>query len=95
VVPRAELKAAVTTITGMVPPDTDDDGDWRAELVRRIVTVSGFVKILTLVSGSGQACTAATGTIKRAVGIPVASLSTGAGGGRRRLRAVRGQDCDG
>jgi Domain of unknown function (DUF4158)/Tn3 transposase DDE domain len=48
VVPRAELAAAVSTITGLVPPpDADDDGDWRAELARRIVTVSGFVKILT------------------------------------------------
>jgi len=33
VVPRAELAAAVNTITGLVPtPDADDDGDWRAEL---------------------------------------------------------------
>lgn len=47
VVPRAELRAAVTTITGMVlPPDADDDGDWQAELGRRIVTVSGFLKML-------------------------------------------------
>ena len=55
VVPRAELKAAVATITGMVPPPAPmPTRDWRAELARRIVTVSGFVKILTEVIEFGS-----------------------------------------
>jgi TnpA family transposase len=49
VVSRAELRAAVATVTDMVPPPGAEAEDWRGELVRRIGTVSGFVKVLTQV----------------------------------------------
>lgn len=51
IVPRAELRAALQTANDMVPPpgaEADAD-DWRAELVGRFATVSGFVKQLTAV----------------------------------------------
>jgi len=48
VVPRDELRAAVGVIAELAPPlGTDDAGAWRAELSRRIVSVSGFLKVLT------------------------------------------------
>ncbi|GAA3074619.1 hypothetical protein GCM10017600_27370 [Streptosporangium carneum] len=34
-------------MASLVPPDADDDGDWRAEMAQRYPTASGFVKILT------------------------------------------------
>jgi TnpA family transposase len=66
VVSRADLRAAVATVTEMVPPpgaETEAD-DWRAELVGRFSTVSGFVKLLTPViefgaNAEGQAVLAA------------------------------------
>jgi hypothetical protein len=54
VISRRELRDAVETVTGMVPPlDADDDGPMRALLAARIATVSGFVKILTEVIAFG------------------------------------------
>jgi hypothetical protein len=48
VVSRAELAAAVVVVTDMIPAlDADDDGGMRAELARRIVMVSGFLKTMT------------------------------------------------
>ena len=42
------LRAAVGIIAELAPPlGTDDAGAWRAELSRRIVSVSGFLKVLT------------------------------------------------
>jgi Tn3 transposase DDE domain len=46
--PRAQVRTAAATVSGMVPPpEAIPDGDWRAELAKRIAAVSGFVKILT------------------------------------------------
>jgi TnpA family transposase len=48
VISRAELREAVAAVTDMVPPpDADVDGEMRAKLAARIVTVSGFLKMLT------------------------------------------------
>ena len=48
VISRAELRDAVAAVTDMVPPpDADADGEIRAKLATRIVTVSGFLKVLT------------------------------------------------
>ncbi len=48
VVPRDELRAAMGVIAELAPPlGTDDAGGWRAELTRRIVSVSGFLEVLT------------------------------------------------
>ena len=50
VVSRPELRAAVDAVTDMVPPPgSDDDGEMRARLAERIVTVTRFLKILTKV----------------------------------------------
>ena len=47
VISRAELRAAVATVNEMVPPGTEAGADdWRAGLVGRFTTVSGFVKLL-------------------------------------------------
>jgi len=47
-IPRAELRAAAATVTGMLPPpEAVPEGDWRAELARRTATVTGFCKMLT------------------------------------------------
>jgi hypothetical protein len=44
----------VGVIAELAPPlGTDDAGEWRAELTRRIVSVSGFLKMLTDVIGFG------------------------------------------
>ncbi|MGH3190136.1 MAG: Tn3 family transposase, partial [Streptosporangiaceae bacterium] len=51
VVSRTELRAAVATVSELVPPpgaEAEAD-DWRAELVGRFATVSGFVKQLAKV----------------------------------------------
>jgi len=54
VVPRSELRDAVATVTGLVPPpEAEDDGGWRAEMCGRYAMVSAFVKILTEVIESG------------------------------------------
>jgi len=52
---REELRAAVATVTEMVPPpDAEGDAeDWRAGLAGRITTVSGFVKMFTAVIAFG------------------------------------------
>ena len=47
VVSRAELRAALALVNDSVPrPDAEDSDDWRAELLGRYQTVSGFLKIL-------------------------------------------------
>lgn len=47
VVSRAELRAAVETITDTLPPPgADPDGEWRAALVERYAVVRGFVPLL-------------------------------------------------
>jgi Domain of unknown function (DUF4158) len=47
VVSRAELRAALVLVNDTVPPaDAADPDDWRAELVGRYTTVSGFLKML-------------------------------------------------
>lgn len=48
VVSRAELRAAVASVTDVLPPpDADPDGEWRAALVQRFPAVRGFVPLLT------------------------------------------------
>jgi hypothetical protein len=47
-VPRAEVRAAVITGTGVLPPpEAVPEGDWRVELAKKTATVVGFVKMLT------------------------------------------------
>jgi hypothetical protein len=47
-IPRAQVRTAAATVSGMVPPpEAIPEGDWRAELAKRIAAVSGFVKMLT------------------------------------------------
>jgi hypothetical protein len=47
VVSRAELRAALVLVNESVPPaDAEDPDDWRAELLGRYPTVSGFLKLL-------------------------------------------------
>jgi len=47
VVSRAELRAALALVSDSVPPpDAEDPDDWRAELLSRYPTVSGFLKML-------------------------------------------------
>jgi len=53
VISREELRAAVTTVTEMVPPPDAEGEDWRAGLAGRITTVSGFVKMFTAVIAFG------------------------------------------
>ena len=51
VVSRAELRAALVLVTENVPPaDAADPDDWRAELLGRYSTVSGFLKLLPVVT---------------------------------------------
>ena len=46
--PRAEVRAAVDTVTGMLPPpEALPEPDWRAELARKTATVVGLCKMLT------------------------------------------------
>lgn len=48
VISRTELRDVVAAVTDMVaPPDADEDGEMRARLAARIVTVSGLLKVLT------------------------------------------------
>jgi hypothetical protein len=54
VVSRGELRAAVATITELVPADVDDDGVKRAQLATRIATVTGFLKTLARVIEFGS-----------------------------------------
>jgi hypothetical protein len=46
VAPRERLAAAVDTIEEWAPDDEDDDGLWRAELVKRFGMVRGFLELL-------------------------------------------------
>ena len=47
-IPRAQVRTAAAAVCGMVPPpEAIPEGDWRAELAKRIAAVSGFVKMLT------------------------------------------------
>ena len=47
-IPRAEVRAAVDTVTGMLPPpEALPERDWRAELARKTATVVGLCKMLT------------------------------------------------
>lgn len=47
VVSRAELRAAVASVTEVTPPpDADPDGDWRAQMLEHYPTVRGFVPLL-------------------------------------------------
>lgn len=46
--PREQVRAAVATVTGMVPPpEAVPDGDWRAELAKKASTVVGLCRMLT------------------------------------------------
>jgi TnpA family transposase len=46
--PRAEVRAAVDTVTGMLPPpEALPEPDWRAELARKTATVVGLCRMLT------------------------------------------------
>ena len=54
VVPRRELADAVAAVTDIAPPpDADPDGEWRAELTKRIATVRGFLPLLCEVIAFG------------------------------------------
>jgi hypothetical protein len=47
-IPRAEVRAAVDTVTGMLPPpEALPEPGWRAELARKTATVVGLCKMLT------------------------------------------------
>lgn len=47
-IPRTEVRSAVATVTGMLPPpEAVPEGDWRAELADKTATVVGFAKMLT------------------------------------------------
>src|SRR5712692_5670915 len=47
-IPRAEVRAAVDTVTGMLPPpEALPEPDWRAELARKTHAVVGLCKMLT------------------------------------------------
>lgn len=46
VVGREELAAAVTTVQELAPPEDDDAGGWRAELVKRYAVVRPFLLLL-------------------------------------------------
>ncbi|MGB7981593.1 MAG: Tn3 family transposase [Candidatus Nanopelagicales bacterium] len=47
VVPRADLRASVATVTGMVPPpDADLDGQWRVALSKRYPLVRRFLPLM-------------------------------------------------
>ncbi|GAA5065178.1 TnpA family transposase [Thermocatellispora tengchongensis] len=47
VISRADLRAALVLVNESVPPaDAADPDDWRAELLGRYTTVSGFLKVL-------------------------------------------------
>ncbi len=60
VVSRAELRAAVASLTEVLPPpDADPDGEWRAALVERFASVRGFVPLLCEVIEFGATAEAA------------------------------------
>jgi TnpA family transposase len=60
VVPRSDLQAAIAAVAEIVPPtDSDNDGEMRAGLARRILVVSGFLKSLTEVIEFGATAEAA------------------------------------
>src|SRR5260370_1182226 len=47
-IPRAEVRAAVDTVTGMLPPpEALPEPDWRAELAKKTHAVVGLCKMLT------------------------------------------------
>jgi hypothetical protein len=47
-IPRAEVRAAVDTVTGMLPPpEALPEPDWRAELAKKTHAVAGMCKMLT------------------------------------------------
>jgi hypothetical protein len=47
-IPRAEVRAAVDTVTGMLPPpEALPKPDWRAELAKKTHAVAGLCKMLT------------------------------------------------
>ena len=47
IISRDELRAALELVNENVPPaDAADPDDWRAELLGRYTTVSGFLKLL-------------------------------------------------
>src|SRR6266568_3918019 len=47
-IPRAEVRAAVDTVTGMLPPpEALPEPDWRAELAKKTHAVAGLCKMLT------------------------------------------------
>ena len=77
VVPRADLRAAVATVTGMVaPPDAEDDGGWRAEMATKYQVVSGMVKMLTEViefgaNAEGERVLAAMAGLPGVLALPV------------------------
>jgi hypothetical protein len=52
-IPRAEVRAAVDTVTGMLPPPEALPGpDWRAELAKTTHAVVGLCKMLTATFGA-------------------------------------------
>lgn len=54
VISRADLRAALVLVNDSVlPADAADPDDWRAELVGRYTTVSGFLKVLSEVISFG------------------------------------------
>jgi TnpA family transposase len=54
VLPRSELREALATVNELAPPGDEGDREWRAALAGRIVTVSGFLKVLTNVIEFGS-----------------------------------------
>ena len=60
-VPRAELRAALSTVVELAPAPSPADAvaEWRVELSRRFATVSSFLKLLTKVVDFGADAEAA------------------------------------
>ena len=82
VVSRAELRAALVLVNENVPPaDAADPDDWRAELLGRYTTVSGFLKLLPNVISFGANAEGAAGTggdagAARRAGLPQPAAGT-------------------
>ena len=70
-IPRAEVRAAVDTVTGMLPPpEALPEADWRAELAKKTAMVAGLCRMLTATITFGA----------NAQGAPVLAAMTALGG---------------
>ena len=49
VIPRSQLMEALEQVGELVPDDRDNDAEWRAELIKRYASVTGFLGLLATV----------------------------------------------